>query len=65
MKLGLIGFVSSLCHNVILFFPHLFVWSLQTVYLQSHLGQPAKQTLPLKNAGNIDVHLRLKVLFLY
>ncbi|XP_051577285.1 centrosomal protein of 192 kDa-like isoform X2 [Myxocyprinus asiaticus] len=33
---------------------------LQTVCLQAHLGQTAKQTLPLKNAGNIDVLLRLK-----
>ncbi|KAB5586795.1 hypothetical protein PHYPO_G00005640 [Pangasianodon hypophthalmus] len=33
---------------------------LQTVCLQSPLGQSASQTLPLKNAGNIDVQLRLK-----
>lgn len=33
---------------------------LQTVCLQAPLGQTAKQTLPLKNAGNIDVQLRLK-----
>uniref|UniRef100_A0A9J8D3K7 Centrosomal protein 192 n=1 Tax=Cyprinus carpio carpio TaxID=630221 RepID=A0A9J8D3K7_CYPCA len=33
---------------------------LQTVCLQASLGQTAKQTLPLKNAGNIDVLLRLK-----
>ncbi|XP_052000198.1 centrosomal protein of 192 kDa-like isoform X3 [Xyrauchen texanus] len=33
---------------------------LQTVCLQAPLGQTAKQTLPLKNAGNIDVLLRLK-----
>ncbi|XP_073728008.1 centrosomal protein of 192 kDa isoform X2 [Misgurnus anguillicaudatus] len=33
---------------------------LQAVYLQAPLGQTAKQTLPLKNAGNIDVLLRLK-----
>lgn len=38
--------------------------SLQTVCLRSPLGQSASQTLPLKNAGNIDVQLRLKVLFL-
>jgi len=35
--------------------------SLQTVCLQAPLGQTAKQTLPLKNAGNIDVLLKLKV----
>uniref|UniRef100_A0A8C2J5V3 Centrosomal protein 192 n=1 Tax=Cyprinus carpio TaxID=7962 RepID=A0A8C2J5V3_CYPCA len=34
---------------------------LQTVCFQASLGQTAKQTLPLKNAGNIDVLLRLKV----
>uniref|UniRef100_A0A8C2JQY5 Centrosomal protein 192 n=1 Tax=Cyprinus carpio TaxID=7962 RepID=A0A8C2JQY5_CYPCA len=34
---------------------------LQTVCLQAPLGQTAKQTLPLKNAGNIDVLLRLKI----
>ncbi|XP_056332070.1 centrosomal protein of 192 kDa [Danio aesculapii] len=33
---------------------------LQMVSLQAVLGQTAKQTLPLKNAGNIDVLLRLK-----
>ncbi|XP_016418921.1 centrosomal protein of 192 kDa isoform X3 [Sinocyclocheilus rhinocerous] len=33
---------------------------LQTVCLQAPLGQTAKQTLPLKNAGNIDVLLRVK-----
>ncbi|XP_060778074.1 centrosomal protein of 192 kDa isoform X3 [Neoarius graeffei] len=33
---------------------------LQTVCLRSPLGQSASQTLPLKNAGNIDVQLRLK-----
>ncbi|XP_057196525.1 centrosomal protein of 192 kDa isoform X2 [Triplophysa rosa] len=33
---------------------------LQTVCLQAPFGQTAKQTLPLKNAGNIDVQLRLK-----
>ncbi|KAK7157334.1 hypothetical protein R3I93_008726 [Phoxinus phoxinus] len=33
---------------------------LQTVCLQAPLGQTAKQTLPLKNAGNIDVLLKLK-----
>ncbi|XP_066539103.1 centrosomal protein of 192 kDa [Hoplias malabaricus] len=33
---------------------------LQTVCLQSPMGQPTKQTLPLKNAGNIDVQLKLK-----
>ncbi|XP_067305284.1 centrosomal protein of 192 kDa isoform X2 [Pseudorasbora parva] len=33
---------------------------LQTVSLQAPLGQTAKQNLPLKNAGNIDVLLRLK-----
>ncbi|XP_059423364.1 centrosomal protein of 192 kDa isoform X2 [Carassius carassius] len=33
---------------------------LQTVCLQAPLRQTAKQTLPLKNAGNIDVLLRLK-----
>ncbi|XP_076844541.1 centrosomal protein of 192 kDa [Brachyhypopomus gauderio] len=33
---------------------------LQPVFLQSLMGQPARQSLPLKNAGNIDVHLRLK-----
>ncbi|XP_067257342.1 centrosomal protein of 192 kDa isoform X1 [Chanodichthys erythropterus] len=33
---------------------------LQTVCLQAPLGQIVKQTLPLKNAGNIDVLLRLK-----
>ncbi|TRY60767.1 hypothetical protein DNTS_029619 [Danionella cerebrum] len=35
---------------------------LQTVFLQAILGQTDKQTLPLKNAGNIDVLLRLKVI---
>ncbi len=35
--------------------------SVQTVCLRAPLGQTAKQTLPLKNAGNIDVLLRLKV----
>ncbi|XP_056618795.1 centrosomal protein of 192 kDa isoform X1 [Triplophysa dalaica] len=33
---------------------------LQTVCLQAPLGQTAKQTLPLKNAGNIEVQLKLK-----
>ncbi|XP_007250498.3 centrosomal protein of 192 kDa isoform X2 [Astyanax mexicanus] len=33
---------------------------LQTVCLQSSVGQTARQNLPLKNAGNIDVQLRLK-----
>ncbi|XP_035386391.1 centrosomal protein of 192 kDa isoform X2 [Electrophorus electricus] len=33
---------------------------LQPVCLQSLLGQSARQSLPLKNAGNIDVHLRMK-----
>ncbi|KAM9489510.1 centrosomal protein of 192 kDa [Clarias gariepinus] len=33
---------------------------LQTVCLQCPVGQSASQTLPLKNAGNIDVQLRLK-----
>ncbi|XP_016423165.1 centrosomal protein of 192 kDa-like [Sinocyclocheilus rhinocerous] len=33
---------------------------LQTVCLQAPFGQTDKQTLPLKNAGNIDVLLRLK-----
>ncbi|XP_046702949.1 centrosomal protein of 192 kDa isoform X2 [Silurus meridionalis] len=33
---------------------------LQTVCLQCPLGQSTSQTLPLKNAGNIDVQLRLK-----
>ncbi len=50
-------------------FDYLLAWcclfttwiSVQTVCLQAPLGQIAKQTLPLKNAGNIDVLLRLKV----
>ncbi|XP_027005077.2 centrosomal protein of 192 kDa isoform X2 [Tachysurus fulvidraco] len=33
---------------------------LQTVCLQTPWGKSASQTLPLKNAGNIDVQLRLK-----
>ncbi|XP_052474858.1 centrosomal protein of 192 kDa isoform X3 [Carassius gibelio] len=33
---------------------------LQTVCLRAPSGQTAQQTLPLKNAGNIDVLLRLK-----
>ncbi|XP_037393064.1 centrosomal protein of 192 kDa [Pygocentrus nattereri] len=33
---------------------------MQTVWLKTPLGETAKQTLPLKNAGNIDVQLRLK-----
>ncbi|XP_036441100.1 LOW QUALITY PROTEIN: centrosomal protein of 192 kDa [Colossoma macropomum] len=33
---------------------------MQTVCLKTPLGETAKQTLPLKNAGNIDVQLRLK-----
>ncbi|XP_038832402.1 centrosomal protein of 192 kDa-like [Salvelinus namaycush] len=33
---------------------------LQTVNLSAALGQSSKQTLPLKNAGNIDVQLKLK-----
>ncbi|KAI4871290.1 hypothetical protein NFI96_019814 [Prochilodus magdalenae] len=33
---------------------------LQAVCLQTTLGEYAKQTLPLRNAGNIDVLLRLK-----
>ncbi|XP_037639447.1 centrosomal protein of 192 kDa isoform X1 [Sebastes umbrosus] len=34
---------------------------LQTVSLSAPLGISSQQTLPLKNAGNIDVQLRLKV----
>ncbi|XP_029603698.1 centrosomal protein of 192 kDa isoform X4 [Salmo trutta] len=33
---------------------------LQTVNLSAAIGQSSKQTLPLKNAGNIDVQLKLK-----
>ncbi|KAG7470070.1 hypothetical protein MATL_G00135730 [Megalops atlanticus] len=33
---------------------------LQTVCLSAPLGKSARQTLPLKNAGNIDVQLKLK-----
>ncbi|XP_053323211.1 centrosomal protein of 192 kDa [Spea bombifrons] len=33
---------------------------LQTIHLLSHVGSSAKQLLPLKNAGNIAVHLKLK-----
>ncbi|KAM9309577.1 centrosomal protein of 192 kDa [Pholidichthys leucotaenia] len=33
---------------------------LQTVSLSAPLGKSSQQTLPLKNAGNIDVQLRLK-----
>ncbi|KAM6967635.1 centrosomal protein of 192 kDa [Aplochiton taeniatus] len=33
---------------------------LQTVNLTAPLGKTSHQTLPLKNAGNIDVHLKLK-----
>ncbi|XP_062395641.1 centrosomal protein of 192 kDa isoform X2 [Sardina pilchardus] len=33
---------------------------LQTVSLQAPFGQSTQQTLPLKNAGNINVQLRLK-----
>ncbi|XP_041963410.1 centrosomal protein of 192 kDa isoform X1 [Alosa sapidissima] len=33
---------------------------LQTVSLQAPFGQSTEQTLPLKNAGNINVQLRLK-----
>ncbi|KAL2083861.1 hypothetical protein ACEWY4_019379 [Coilia grayii] len=33
---------------------------LQTVTLCAPFGQSAQQTLPLKNAGNVDVQLRLK-----
>ncbi|XP_045082076.1 centrosomal protein of 192 kDa isoform X2 [Coregonus clupeaformis] len=33
---------------------------LQTVNLSAPFGQSSKQTLPLKNAGNIDVQLKLK-----
>ncbi|XP_062847530.1 centrosomal protein of 192 kDa [Trichomycterus rosablanca] len=33
---------------------------MQTLCFRSAPGQSASQTLPLKNAGNIDVHLKLK-----
>ncbi|XP_067093402.1 centrosomal protein of 192 kDa isoform X1 [Osmerus mordax] len=33
---------------------------LQTVYLSALFGKSSQQTLPLKNAGNIDVQLKLK-----
>lgn len=33
---------------------------LQTVNLSAAIGQSSEQTLPLKNAGNIDVQLKLK-----
>uniref|UniRef100_UPI003AACF527 centrosomal protein of 192 kDa n=1 Tax=Centroberyx gerrardi TaxID=166262 RepID=UPI003AACF527 len=34
---------------------------LQTVSLSAPLGKSSQQTLPLKNAGNIDVQLKLKI----
>ncbi|XP_041101088.1 centrosomal protein of 192 kDa isoform X2 [Polyodon spathula] len=34
---------------------------LQTVHLSTLLGTTAKQMLPLKNAGNIDVQLKIKI----
>lgn len=33
----------------------------QTIYLSASVGSTAKQQLPLKNAGNIGVHLKVKV----
>ncbi|XP_054046587.1 centrosomal protein of 192 kDa isoform X1 [Rissa tridactyla] len=33
---------------------------LQTIYLSTSVGSTAKQQLPLKNAGNIGVHLKVK-----
>ncbi|KFV54164.1 Centrosomal protein of 192 kDa, partial [Gavia stellata] len=33
---------------------------LQTIYLSTHVGSTAKQQLPLKNAGNIGVYLKVK-----
>ncbi|XP_069709348.1 centrosomal protein of 192 kDa [Phaenicophaeus curvirostris] len=33
---------------------------LQTIYMSTSVGSTAKQQLPLKNAGNIDVHLKIK-----
>ncbi|XP_056142929.1 centrosomal protein of 192 kDa [Lampris incognitus] len=34
---------------------------LQTVSLSAALGKSSQQTLPLKNAGNVDVQLKLKI----
>ncbi|NWH62393.1 CE192 protein, partial [Geococcyx californianus] len=33
---------------------------LQTIYMSTSVGSTAKQQLPLKNAGNIGVHLKIK-----
>ncbi|XP_053915689.1 centrosomal protein of 192 kDa isoform X2 [Cuculus canorus] len=33
---------------------------LQTICMSTRVGSTAKQELPLKNAGNIDVHLKIK-----
>uniref|UniRef100_A0A667ZNW0 Centrosomal protein 192 n=1 Tax=Myripristis murdjan TaxID=586833 RepID=A0A667ZNW0_9TELE len=38
---------------------------LQTVSLSAPLGKSSQQTLPLKNAGNIDVQLKLKVILTF
>lgn len=38
-----------------------FLYFFQTIRLSTSVGSTAKQQLPLKNAGNIDVYLKVKV----
>lgn len=40
---------------------HIHFSFFQTIHLSTTVGSTAKQQLPLKNAGNIGVHLKVKV----
>uniref|UniRef100_W5MTK4 Centrosomal protein 192 n=1 Tax=Lepisosteus oculatus TaxID=7918 RepID=W5MTK4_LEPOC len=47
--------VAQIQHN-----PPQRIYFLQTVHLLAAFGKTVQQTLPLKNAGNINVHLKIK-----
>lgn len=49
--------------NLVKFF--YFILFFQTVSLYAPVGKCSEQTLPLKNAGNIDVCLKLKVILTF
>lgn len=46
---------------------HIFtlIFFFQTIHLSASVGSTVKQQLPLKNAGNIGVNLKLKVGWLF
>lgn len=40
---------------------HTLLYFFQRIHLSASVGSTAKQQLPLKNAGNIGVYLKVKV----